>query len=152
MVCQLTHQLTSGICFVLMLGFWWHQGLFVCFVFVSSVVYWKKHTIIKFSKPLTSTFTLHRVFYYVTCTLVVIGCQRDLPLLGRLLLMSLRRTRCKLRLPRDALVKGLLNFIIVITVCVCVWGGVCFKPYWWIHHHTGHQLSKVHVYCVVLFN
>ncbi len=70
--------------------------------------------IIKFSKPLTSaTFTLHRVFYCVARTWVVIGCQRDLLLLGRLFWMSLRRTRCKLRLPRDALVKGLLNFIIV---------------------------------------
>ncbi len=60
-----------------------------------------------------STFTLHRVFYCVARTWVMIGYKRDLLLLGQFLWMSLCRTRCKLRLPRDALIKGLLNFIIV---------------------------------------
>ncbi len=65
--------------------------------------------IIKYSKPLTSaTFSLHRVFYCVACSWVVIGCQRDRLLLGRLLWLNLRRTRWKLRPLRDALVKGLL--------------------------------------------
>ncbi len=59
------------------------------------------------------TFTLHPVFYCDARTWVVIGCQRDLLLLGRLLWMNLRRTRCKLRLSRDTLVKGLQNLIIV---------------------------------------
>ncbi len=37
----------------------------------------------EFSQPLTgATFTLHRVFYCVARTWVVIGCQRDLLLLG----------------------------------------------------------------------
>ncbi len=43
--------------------------------------------LIKFSKPsTTATFTLHRVFCCIACTWVVIGCQRDLLLLGRLLI------------------------------------------------------------------
>ncbi len=71
----------------------------------------------EFSKPLTSaTFALHRIFYCVARTWVVIGRQRDLLLLGRLLLINLRRTRCKLRLSRDALIKGLQNLIIVMEV------------------------------------
>ncbi len=75
----------------------WELSQIHYFPLVNSLV------IIKFSKPLTSaTFTLHRVFYCVARTPVVIGCQQDLLLLGRLLRMSLRRTRCKLRLPRDA--------------------------------------------------
>ncbi len=64
-------------------------------------------------KPLTSaTFTQYRIFYCVARTWVVIGCQRDLLLLGRLLWMNLRRTLCKLRLSRDTLVKGLHGLII----------------------------------------
>ncbi len=71
------------------------------------------HTIPEFSKPLMgATFTLHRVFYCVARTWVVIGCQCDLLLLGQLLWMNLRRTRFKLRLSRDALVKG-LHYLIV---------------------------------------
>ncbi len=39
----------------------------------------------EFSKPLTSaTFSLHRAFYCVARTWVVIGCQRDLLLLEQL--------------------------------------------------------------------
>ncbi len=73
-------------------------------------------TIPEFKTPLTSvTFTLHRIFYCVAHTWVVIGCQRDLLLLGRILWMNLRSTRCKLRLSREALVKGLQNLIIVIS-------------------------------------
>ncbi len=50
----------------------------------------------KFSKPLVSTtFTLHRIFYCIASTWVVIGCQRDLLLLERLLWMNLRRRQCK---------------------------------------------------------
>ena len=71
--------------------------------------------IIKFSKPLTSvTFTLHRGFYCVACVWVLLGCQRHLLLLARLLLM--RRTGCKLRLSRDALVKGLQIDTLVTTL------------------------------------
>ncbi len=60
----------------------------VCFA--SKEIYFRfthvfPHVIIKFSKPLMSaTFTLHRVFYCVALTWVVIGYQRDLLLLGRL--------------------------------------------------------------------
>ncbi len=72
--------------------------------------------IINFSKQLTSaTFILHRVFYCVARTWVLIGCQCYLLLLGWLLWMNLRRTQCKLRLSRDALVKGLQELIIVHT-------------------------------------
>ncbi len=40
----------------------------------------------RIQKPLTSvTFTLHHIFYCVPRTWVVISCQRDLLLLGRLL-------------------------------------------------------------------
>ncbi len=69
----------------------------------------------EFSKPLTSaTFALDRVFYCVARTWVMIGCQRELLLLGRLLWMNLRRTQCKLRLStKDALVKGLQNLATV---------------------------------------
>ena len=75
-------------------------------------------TIPEFSKPFTiATVTLHCVFYCVARTWVVIGCQRDLLLMGRLLWMNLRPTRCKLRLSRDALVKGLQNLIIVSWSC-----------------------------------
>ena len=86
---------------------------------------WSKYTlahyvIIKFSKPLTTaTFTLHRVFYCVARTLVVIDCQRNLLLLGWHLWMNLRRTRCKLRLSKDALVKGLQNLIIKENLYSC---------------------------------
>ncbi len=76
----------------------------------------------KFSKPLTSmTFTLRHIFYCVARTWVAIGCQRDLLLLGRLLRLNLCHTRCKLRLSRDALVKGLENLIIVSQQhhCTC---------------------------------
>ncbi len=70
----------------------------------------KRKGIPEFSKPLTSAiFTLHRVFYCVAPTRVVIGCQR----LWRFLWMNLRLSRCKLRLSRDALVKGLQSLIIV---------------------------------------
>ncbi len=70
----------------------------------------KMADMVELSKPLTSV--KHRVFYCVARTWVVIGCQHDLLLLGRLLWMNLRCTRCKLCFSRDALVKGLQSLII----------------------------------------
>ncbi len=89
------------------------------------------HPIPEFSKPLRSaTCTLHRIFYCVGAVAriwVVIGCQRDLLLLGRLLLMNLRHTQCKLCLSRDPLVKGLQNLIIIPTSPIAEGFRVCQK-------------------------
>ncbi len=53
------------------------------FIAVSSPPY-KQSVIPEFSQPSTSaTFTLHHIFYCVARTWVVIGCQHDLLLLGR---------------------------------------------------------------------
>ena len=96
---------------------WYYGPIIFKITFVQSFgscnATWTMPGIMKFSKPSTSaTFTLQRIFYCIAHTCVVIGCQRDQLLLGRLLWMNLCRTQCKLRFPRDVLVKGLLNLII----------------------------------------